>query len=97
LKGDPKHFEKRVDVAYLEGVEQSDNPLKNIDPMQIFILLLGVGIAGYLLMMAMQSNECQNTLINMAKTCGDAGQNIINATAKSGSNPIKDAVNTLKP
>lgn len=95
LKTDPSVFEKRNDAAVLEGIEISDSPFKKLDLMTILPIMMMLAIVGYIVIIAMQGNECQANLVSLAKTCGETAKGVYNVTSTTLA-PGKNIVSMMK-
>jgi hypothetical protein len=96
IKTDPQMFEKRNDTSVLEGYEMGESPWKKVDIMTLMPLMMLIAIVGYIVILAMQGNECQSQLVSLARTCGEATAGIVNNTTTTTLKPGQEIVSMIK-
>jgi hypothetical protein len=80
---DPEAFERRIENAKMEAVEEEKKPVKVADLMAYATIILIIGIVAYLVIGQLQTGECQSQLVSMAKSCGEPAKAVVNATAEA--------------
>jgi hypothetical protein len=90
LTVDDTVFEDRIRRAKLEAQIENSSLLNPKTMMFLIPLVLVIGIAGYMVMMQMQSGSCQAELVQLAQTCGQTAKAAADEAAKSGGQTIVD-------